>query len=105
MFDEDLDGLFRTDDFAVEVEYTPASGVAECINGIFDAESVQGVGGSVDVDLVRPMLTCKWSDVKDDVGEGDELKIVVDGAKKTFKVVAIHPDGTGIVELILEDQS
>ena len=93
-------------DFGVEVEFTPVSGVARRFNGIFDAETVEAVGGGfVDVDSVRPMLTCKWSDVKDDIAIGDSFRILVDDTFTTFHVAAINQDGTGLVIIFLEDQT
>jgi hypothetical protein len=85
---EDLGEFFQLDDFA---ERVTVAGVE--FSAVFDAAHVVGL----DVAGVRPMLTCRESDV---VGVAVGAAATVRGLAYTVR--EIQPDGTGVVGLMLE---
>jgi hypothetical protein len=89
-FSEDLSTFFNTADFA---DVASLNSVA--FNGILGKHYVT----INDVETSAPSFTCIATDVST-VKHGDVL--VVRGI--TYHVIGIHPDGTGIVVLILEQQ-
>ncbi len=98
-FTEDFDNYFDTDDFAVAASWTPNGGEATTVNGVFDGEYFDDVGGSVGIESSQPRFTCAAADVPA-VAQGDA--IVISGT--TYEIVNVQPDGTGEVVLILEEQ-
>lgn len=98
-FDEDIDAFFDTDDFAVAATYTPSGGSASTVNGIFDDEYFDEVGGPVGIEGSQPKFMCKLEDVSA-VSQGDALSV----GGITYQIVNVQKDGTGIVVLVLEEQ-
>lgn len=98
-FVEDIDAFFNTDDFAVAATYTPDGGSPSTVNGIFDDEYFDEVGGSVGIEGSQPRFTCKLADVAA-VEQGDALTV----SGVSYLIVNVQKDGTGIVILILEEQ-
>jgi len=98
-FVEDIDAFFDTNDFAVAATYTPDGGLPSTVNGIFDDEYFDEVGGSVGIEGSQPRFTCKAEDIID-VEQGDSLSV----SGKTYQIVNVQKDGTGIVILVLEEQ-
>ena len=92
MFTEDITAFFDTDDFAVDATL---QGVA--VKGIFDEGYVEPLGNVVEG--AAPQFQCAAASVPS-VAHGQSLVI---GAR-TFKIVGIEPDGTGVVILRLEAQ-
>ena len=90
-FAEDFTEFLSTDDFAVDALF---SGVR--VSGIFDESfiEVQGVEG------LHPVFTCPQSDV---VGIAHGSALTIGGV--IYHVHGVQRDGTGMVTLILEDQS
>lgn len=107
--------FFDTEEFGVEVSYTPAAGGgATTIIGHFDsaAASIE-VDGEVAVQTRQPQLQCRVGDLAGGGHEGDTISITsgqltaagLDTAPAgTYKVRVVEPDGTGMVTLILEKQ-
>lgn len=92
-FAEDLALFTDPADFGVAASYTAAGEAAATVNGIFDREwsNELGMEGS------GPLFRCAAADVPN-VAHGDEL--VVGGV--SYVVKGVNPDGTGMVDLILE---
>lgn len=89
-FTEDLSVFFREADFA-DVAHIKRKKV----NGILGKHHVT----IHDVETSAPTLTCSAIDVKT-VKHGEMLKI----KNIPYRIIGMHPDGTGIVVLILEQQ-
>ena len=107
--------FLETDDFAVEATYTPVSGGgSSTIQGIFDsAAQIIEVEGETAVESRRPRFLCRVDDLTNGGKESDQLvlsssQLLAAGldtnAAGTYLVRVVQPDGTGIVELILEKQ-
>lgn len=94
MFTEDLTEFFSTNDFAV----TATLDGTVSVNGIFDNASSPIAGGEVDVEGSIPTFTCAAADVPA-VANGQTIVI----SDTTYTVVAVHPDGTGVVTLGLSE--
>lgn len=88
----DLDELFDTDEFAIEVTLTGGTK----INGIFDDE-FRGVNiQDGEIRTTAPQVLCKSSDVS-----GVALGNTVTINSIAYKVIERQPDGTGLTTLIL----
>lgn len=92
-FTEDLTPFFDTDDFAVPATYNGTT----TVNGIFD-NGFASVGDSPGVEGSVPSFTCRAADVPS-AAQGDTLVI----SAATWVVVGVHPDGTGVVTLALQE--
>jgi len=100
-FTEDFSDFFDTDDFAVAATITIGEGSPGTVNGIFDDEYFDEVGvGSLGVEGSKPAFHCAAADVPS-IAHGDS--VVISGT--TYHVVNVRPDGTGLVTLLLEDQT
>jgi Phage Head-Tail Attachment len=97
MFTEDINSFFHLTDHAIDAEWTPSGGSAATIAGIFNDEYFEDVGGPVGVEGSQPVFVCAAASVPG-VDQGDA--IVIDS--KTYSIINVRPDGTGIVDLILE---
>lgn len=107
--------FIETDDFAVEATYTPVSGGASStVLGIFDSSAeVIELDGEAAVQSRRPRFLCRVDDLTNGGKESDQLvlsssQLLAAGldtnAAGTYLVRVVQPDGTGMVELILEKQ-
>lgn len=98
MFTEDLDEFLDANDFGETATYTPEGGQASSVTGIFDLTYVDiNVGGFAPISGLKAVFTCKAADIEDQP-EGDA--ITVRGV--AYTIVVTQPDGTGLVQLILE---
>ncbi len=92
--------FLSTDDFGISATYTPASGSAVSLSGLFDSgyEEVD-LPGAIDVSLAlsRSRLVVRTADLPSGAADGDE--VTVSGTDYTVKIVA--GDGEGITELIM----
>lgn len=95
----DLNSFFDTNAHGTSVTYTPSGGSASTINGILNNEYELVDVGDVGVENQVPVLTVKSSDVPS-IAQGDSF--VIDST--TYQSVIIRPDGTGITEIVLEEQ-
>ena len=74
---------------------------ASSINGIFDSDYfAASVGAQVDIEGARLRFLCRTADLPSGGTHGDTIVI---GAV-TYKVREVHPDGTGMTELVIEKQ-
>lgn len=90
----DLEQLFAND-FSVAATHNSAT-----VRGIFDNPYRPAeLGGEVGVAGTDPMFTCRSSQISSAV-EGDT--ITISGTNYTIR--EIMPDGTGVTELVLEEQ-
>jgi len=85
---DDWDSATYTD-----AQYPHPSSVTTTIDGIFDKEYVELNG----VESYSPVFTCQTSDVPN-VKHGARMTINL----INYTVVGVQPDGTGVVQLILE---
>lgn len=87
-------------DFGETALYTPIGGTQTSIVGIFDnAYEAVDAGGTVPVAVTQPHFTCRTADVAS-AQDGDS--IVIRGV--TYIIRVVMGDGTGITDLILEEQ-
>ena len=95
---DDFNAGFFDGTFDEEVIYTPASGQGRPARAIFDNEyqAAQFTQADAEIESSGPRATCRESDVAG-VAHGDTLEV----RSVTFSVVEVHPDGTGLVILIL----
>ncbi|MCP4228734.1 MAG: hypothetical protein GY771_01115 [bacterium] len=92
-FTENISDFFDTDDFAVAATWN-----AQTVNGIFDNEYFDEPGG-VGIEGSTPVFLCAAADVN---GIAHDDDITINGT--AYKVVGVQPDGTGAVELKLQEQ-
>lgn len=86
-------------DFGERVVFRGASIGYKAVTCIFDNDYASVQGETVEFATVVPMLTCVTDDV-DGVAFGDTAEV----RRKTYKVVNVMANGTGITELMLELQ-
>ena len=99
MFDEDFDQFFATTEHAIAASYTPSGLSERSINVLFQNEYFEIDSGTVGVEGRQSLLVAKASDI---VGTGHGDKFTISSQK--YNVVTVRPDGTGMVELVLELQ-
>ncbi len=85
---QDRASFFDTDDFGAVATYDGGA-----VNGIFTDESYEGGGQG------GPMFVCQSSDI---VGAVQGETITIGG--KGYTIAGIQPDGTGVTELVLDEQ-
>lgn len=90
--------FISSDDFAVEVVYTPSGGDAETISGIFDAEYTARNTATGEIETSAPQIQVATRDI---LSIAHDDTIVKSGT--TYNVIGIHPDGTGMTVLILSE--
>ena len=111
-FDADFDGYF--DDsygHGVSATYTPSGGSGSTIKVILEDEYLSVDGLTVGVEGSTPVAYCKTKDVSS-ASHGDTLAFAaqtdLDGntlkSARTYSVVNVQPDNTGITALILQEQ-
>ncbi len=90
-FTEDFGDFFVDEEFGITATFSGSNVV-----GIFEETFivVHGIEG------LHPVFTCALADVSG-AAHGDAITI----AGGSYKVVSVQKDGTGIVALVLEDQS
>jgi len=92
-----INDVLSTDAFGEEVIWTPTSGGANTISGVFDNEyTVESGTQEIGIGLPSPRVTCKTADVPS-AARGDHLAI----AGVTYHVLEVQPDGMGFTVLIL----
>lgn len=81
------------------VIYTPAGGDPVSLNGIFTQDYVAvGADGNLQSESVSPAVSLRSADVPL-AAQGDEARV----AGVDYTVVEVHPDGFGMVTLILHE--
>ena len=90
-FAEDFSEFLDTDDFAINATISGSS-----VSGILDEAFIEVAG----IEGVHPTFACANADVQ---GVGHGASVVI--GSTTYHVIGIQVDGTGMVELVLEDQS
>ena len=95
---DDFNAAFFDGSFDEAAVYTPAGGQARTIQVLFDNEyqAAQFAEAKAEVESSGPRATCREGDVAG-VAHGDTLSI----RGVTYSVAEVHPDGTGLVVLIL----
>lgn len=96
---DDRLAMLDADEFGVSATWTPSGGSATAVDGIFDNEfRSTDIGAGAEIATDDPHFLCRTADVSGIV-EGDAL--VVSGVSYTVRVVMA--DGTGMTELVLEE--
>lgn len=81
-----------------EVIWSPQGGGSIPITGIFEQPYFEVEGdGTVGVVSSQPKITCVSTDISG-IATGDTITL----QGKSYRVVVIQPDGTGVTDLILE---
>jgi len=93
------DRLVMLTDFGVECSYTPEGGATSVIRCILLNDYYSVESGSVAVEVNQPIAVIRTADAPS-IAHGDSMVI----SAVTYKVVNIRPDGTGISEIVLEEQ-
>lgn len=94
-FTEDLSVFFDvTQGFAVTATWKGTTSV----NGVFDKAFYFDTPGTAGIESAKPMFLCELAKMST-VKQGDTLAV----NSVTYTVAEVHPDGTGLVALILED--
>lgn len=95
---EEFNNSFFDGTFDEEAIFTPTGGLARTIPVIFDNEyqAAQFKGADAQIESSGPTATCRDPDVAG-VAHGDTLEV----RGVTYSVAEVHPDGTGLVVLIL----
>lgn len=88
--------FISSNDFAVEVVYTPDGGDATTIAGIFDDEYKAVNTQTGEVETSPPQVQVASRDVLNGA-HGDTIK----KSGVTYNIIGIHADGTGMTILIL----
>lgn len=100
--DTDRAVFVNASDFGVEAVYTVAGGVAsDPFAGIFDDPSIGVAVGDMGVvtNDAKPTFFCPSSSIPSGADENAGDTLMVNG--RTYVVVAINPDGQGMVQVRL----
>ena len=92
-------GFLDTDTHGTTVSYTPSGGSASSIKAIENDEYFGIDGDSVDIEGKQVILTCRSANVPS-IAHGDTFAF----DSKTYEVVNVRPDGTGFIDIALEEQ-
>lgn len=97
---DDFNAAFFNGDFDEVAVYTPTGGQARTIQVIFDNEyqAAQFSQADTAVESSGPRATCREADMAG-VAHGDILQI----RGKTWHLLEVRPDGTGIVTILLSE--
>jgi hypothetical protein len=73
------------------------------LNGIFDSTYIDTeIGAGVPIEGARLRFLCRTADLPEDAAHGKDFEIQSGDNAGFYIVREIHPDGTGITELVLE---
>lgn len=95
--ESDLDAFLSTDEFADVVTGRPDG---KPFRAIYDETYFDPDAGETVVDTTQPRITCKLSDL---AGITRKTPLTVKG--KTYTVVKVQPDGTGMAVVLLSHQN
>ena len=95
---DDFNASLFDGSFDEEIIYTPSGGQARSVRAIFDNEyqAAQFAQADAEIEASGPKATCREADMAG-VAHGDTLQV----RGVTYSVAEVHPDGTGLVVLIL----
>tara|TARA_R110000803_G_scaffold53554_4_gene109867 strand:+ start:454 stop:753 length:300 start_codon:yes stop_codon:yes gene_type:complete len=96
---EELAEFFEVDEHGASANYTPSGGSASAIIVIFRHDYYLEDVGNVGVETQQAVITVQTSKVPG-IAHGDLIEI----DSINYNVVGVHPDGTGISEIVLEAQ-
>lgn len=103
---EDRAVFVNPDEFGVTATYGVS---ATPLNGLLDTEYfAASVGAQVDIEGRRPRITVRSADLPGNAAHGDDLTVTScpyqTSLQGPYKVREIHPDYTGMTELVIERQ-
>ncbi|WP_108820357.1 head-tail joining protein [Pseudovibrio sp. Alg231-02] len=98
-FDDDLNEMLRTDEFATTATYALQNGDTGQLTGIFTNEGEETSFGEVGMLTSKPVFAVKGSDIPAEFGEGAEL--LIDGQRFTAASSPMS-DGAGLSQILLE---
>lgn len=94
----DILDFFEIDDFAEKATYTPVSGSASTVLGIFDnPQASRNATDMLDITIPAPQFVCRTVDVAN-AADGDSIVI----RSISYYIRVVLTDGTGVSTLILE---
>lgn len=92
--------FFNTNEFGTKATWTPNNGGPMDVVGIYDDPYISAsAGGMVEFSATSPTFMAKTSDFNG-VAYGDALEV----GSKSYLVIEVMPDGTGMTTLTLEEQ-
>ena len=89
----DLDIFLDDDEFAVEITFDGGT-----VLGIFDNEFAVAVEGEIGIESATPQVLVKDSDI---AGATHGQTMTIDSV--VYKIIGIHPDGTGLTLILLSE--
>ncbi|KZL21123.1 hypothetical protein PsAD2_00407 [Pseudovibrio axinellae] len=98
-FDDDLNALLNTDEFATNATYALQNGSNGPLVGILSNEGEETPFGEAGMLTSKPVFAVKTSEIPDEFGEGAEL--LIDGQRFTAASAPMS-DGAGLSEIVLE---
>ena len=98
-FDDDLNEMLRTDEFATTAAFALQNGSAGQLTGIFTNEGEETGFGDVGMIISKPVFAVKTSEIPAEFGEGAEL--LIDGQRFTAASAPMS-DGHGLSQVLLE---
>jgi hypothetical protein len=101
VIDPDIDAFFATDAFGQMATYTRTGYPSVSIPVIFEAPgSILPLADGTEIESTAPKVLCRTEDVLN-AAHGDTVTV----DSKTYKVIGISPDGTGITTLTLSEDT
>lgn len=96
VMERDLDAILNPKEFGEEIIIVSSIGVSRQVFGIFDEEYEVINIESNSIEGTNPIVTIKSADAAD-LSRRDKVKVRL----KSFSVLEIKPDGTGLTTLVL----
>ena len=97
-FDDDLNEMLRTDEFATTATYALQSGATGQLTGIFTNEGEETGFGEAGILTSKPVFAVKSSKIPEEFDEGAEL--LIDGQRFTAASAPMS-DGHGLSQILL----
>lgn len=89
-----------TDEFGIEATYTPQTGAAVTLDGIFDEPFAEvDVDAGVGVLSKTPTFVCRTADLPSTKKQGDA--VTIDGTG--YVVRELQADGTGMTTVVMDE--
>jgi hypothetical protein len=97
------DRLSMLADFGLACRITYATGGRKDITAILDNEyAAAELTGEVALETTVPILTARTADLSA-AAHGDAVRVTdEDGTRTNYTIRGLHPDGTGVTQVILE---
>jgi hypothetical protein len=101
VIDLDIEAFFDTDAFAQVAAYIRQGYPSAAIPVIFEAPGANGsLAGGTEYETAAPKALCRTADVPE-AAHGDAVTV----GGKSYKVIGVSNDGTGVTALTLSEDS